>query len=331
MKKRNVTNNVGKTGLKWYVVNNFGLLMIGFMIIFGGLFANNFFTVGNFQNLLSQIAINGILTVGFSVVYIIDGFDLSQGNVLSACACVALTTLNTTHNILFTFLASMAVGIMFGFANGLIGKVIKSDGSDSYLVTLAMSLVALGFAYIYTKGLNIQCDSTMTTYRNIARGKILGIPNTAIILAVFLLVVHFILKRTAIGRKLYYVGANKKAAYMCGINAHNYRMYAFMFSGFCAAFAAIVMTARTGSANPMCGNNYETDAAIATIVGGNAPGDSKSGMLRALFGILCLGLMRNIMNMMNVDANVQTVVKCILLLIALYALSIKQNWGGSSK
>lgn len=315
----------------WFVVNNFGLLLIIVMVTVGGLFANNFFTVANFQNLLSQIAINGILTVGFSVVYIIDGFDLSQGNVLSACACVALTTLNTTHNILLAFLAAMAVGIAFGIANGLIGKVIKGDGSDSYLITLAMSLVALGFAYVYTGGLNVQCDNTMTTYRNIARGKIFGIPNSAIILAVFLLVIHFVLKKTAVGRKLYYVGANKKAAFMCGINAHNYRMYAFMFSGFCAALAAIVMTARTGSANPTCGNNYETDAAIATIVGGNSPGDSKSGMLRALFGILCLSLMRNIMNMMNVDANVQTVVKCILLLIALFALSIKQNWGGRSK
>ena len=317
--------------LGWFVVNYFGLLLIFLMIAFGGLFANNFFTMGNLQNLLSQIVINGILTVGFSVVYIIDGFDLSQGNVLSACACVALTVLNTTHNILLTFVAAAVVGTMFRLANGLLGKVIKSDGSDSYLVTLAMSLVALGFAYIWTKGMNIQCDSSMTAYRNISRGKLFGIPNMAIILAIFMVIIHFVLKKTCIGRKLYYVGANKKAAFMCGINAHNYRMYAFMFSGFCAALAAIVMTARTGSANPMCGNNYETDAAIATIVGGNAPGDSRSGMLRALFGILCLGLMRNIMNMMNIDANIQTVVKCIILLVSLYALSIKNSWGGREK
>lgn len=314
--------------LGWFAVNNFGLILIVIMVIFGGLFANNFFTADNLRNLTSQIVINGILTIGFSVVYIIDGFDLSQGNVLSACACVALTVLNLTHNILLTFLAASAIGIFFGFANGIIGKMIKSDGSDSYLITLAMSLVALGFAYIWTKGLNIQCDSEMTAYRNIARGSIWGISNTAIILVVFLVIIHFVLKKTSVGRKLYYVGANKKAAFMCGINSHNYRMYAFMFSGFCAALAAIVMTARTGSANPMCGNNYETDAAIATIVGGNAPGDSKSGMLRALFGILCLGLIRNIMNMMNVDANVQTVVKCIILLVALYALSVKKSWGG---
>ena len=320
-----------KTDVKWLAVEYFGPLLIGLMMIFGGIFANNFFSVGNFQNLLNQIAINGVLTIGFSVVYIIDGFDLSQGNVVSACACVGLTILNQTHNILLAFLASAAVGIVFGLANGLIGKIIKGDGSDSYLITLAMSLVALGFAYIWTKGLNIQCDSEMTAFRNIARGKLFNIPNTTIILVVFMIAVHFVLKKTTFGRKLYYVGANKKAAYMGGINAHNIRMYAFVFSGLCAALAAIIMTARTGSANPMCGNNYETDAAIATIVGGNAPGDAKSGMLRALFGILCLGLMRNIMNMMNVNANVQTVIKGCVLLVALYALSVKQNWGGRGK
>ena len=320
-----------KTDVKWLAVEYFGPLLIGLMMIFGGIFANNFFSVGNFQNLLNQIAINGVLTIGFSVVYIIDGFDLSQGNVVSACACVGLTILNQTHNILLAFLASAAVGIVFGLANGLIGKIIKGDGSDSYQITLAMSLVALGFAYIWTKGLNIQCDSEMTAFRNIARGKLFNIPNTTIILVVFMIAVHFVLKKTTFGRKLYYVGANKKAAYMGGINAHNIRMYAFVFSGLCAALAAIIMTARTGSANPMCGNNYETDAAIATIVGGNAPGDAKSGMLRALFGILCLGLMRNIMNMMNVNANVQTVIKGCVLLVALYALSVKQNWGGRGK
>lgn len=317
--------------VKWLAVEYFGPLLIGFMIIFGAVFANNFFSVGNFQNLLNQIAINGVLTVGFCVVYIIDGFDLSQGKVLSACACVCLTILNGTHSIFLAFLAALVVGAVFGLANGLIGKVIKGDGSDSYLITLAMSLVALGFAYIWTKGLNIQCDSEMTVFRNIARGKIFNIPNTTIILVVFMIIVHFVLRKTTIGRKLYYVGANKKAAYMGGINAHNIRMYAFIFSGLCAALAAIIMAARTGSANPMCGNNYETDAAIATIVGGNAPGDIKSGMLRALFGILCLGLMRNIMNMMNIDANVQTVTKCCVLLISLYALSVKQNWGGRGK
>lgn len=318
----------GRQSAGWFVVNNFGLLLIGLMIIFGAIFANNFFSLINIQNLLTQIAVNGILTVGFSVVYIVDGFDLSMGNVLSACAVVSLTVLNTTHSILLTFLSAFAVGVTFGFANGMIGKVIKSDGSDSYLITLAMSLVALGFAYIFSHGLNIQCDNSMTTFRNISRGRIFGIPNSAIIMAVFMIVVHLALRKTTVGRKLYYVGANRKAAYMSGINSHNYRMYAFMFSGFCAALAAIVMIARTGSANPMIGNNYETDAAIATIVGGNSPGDAKSGMLRSLFGILCLGLIRNIMNMMNIDANIQTVTKCIVLLVALYALALKQNWGG---
>ena len=83
------TKNVAKKkqfDIGWFVINNFGLLMICLMVVFGGIFANNFFTLGNLQNLLSQIVINGILTIGFSVVYIVDGFDLSQGNVLSACA-----------------------------------------------------------------------------------------------------------------------------------------------------------------------------------------------------------------------------------------------------
>lgn len=320
--QKTISRSSGRSGVGAFLANNFGGVLIVLMVLFGIIYGKNFLTSMNLQNLVKQIAINGILTVGFSVVYIVDGFDLSMGSVQSLCCCVALSVLNATYNIFLAIAVALVIGVTFGFINGMICKSIKGDGADSYLITLAMSLVALGCAYVYTTGNNIQC-ADIPAYRNIARGSILGIPNLAIILAVLLIVTQFFLRKTKAGRRLYYVGSNKTSAYMSGIDAHNYRMLAFMFSGLCAAIAAIIMTGRTGSASATCASGYETDAAIATIVGGNAVGDSRSGMTRALIGILCLGLMSNIMNLMNINSYIQTIVKGVVLLVALYAQRFK--------
>ena len=112
---------------------------------------------------------------------------------------------------------------------------------------------------------------------------------------------------------------------MSGINSHNYRAYAFIISGICVAIACIAVTARNGTASATCCKGFENDAAIATIVGGNAPGNGKSGIICTLIGVLCLGVMSNVMNLMRVDSTIQTIIKSVVLILALYAQLVKSR------
>lgn len=327
MVKNNETNKSFNLGL--FLKRNLNVCFLIFMILFGILFAKNFTKTANLQNLLKQMSVNAILATGFSICFIADGFDLSQGNVCSACACVALTVLVNTQNWVLAMASSIVIGIIFGMFNAVICKMIKGDGNDSYIVTLATSMVALGFAYLFTKGgMVITLDNNLPStvaYRLVAKEKIFGIPTIAILAMCVMLTGSFILKKTKLGRRFYLVGTNKTAAYMSGINSHNYRAYAFIISGICVAIAAIAVTARNGNVNATTCAGYENDAAIATIVGGNATGNGKSGMLCTLIGVLSLGILSNVMTLMHVDSIVQTVIKGVILILALYAQMIKNK------
>ncbi|MCI8376876.1 MAG: ABC transporter permease [Lachnospiraceae bacterium] len=302
-----------------------GLVALVVLIFVGIIFTDSFATGNNISNLVRQICINGILASGFTAVVISDGFDFSVGNILSACAVVIIPMLNVTGNIPLILLVSIAIGVAFGAINGLTGKIIKSGPGDAYLITLATSFLAQGFAYIYSKGDNTFVDDSLVAYRNIARGEILGIPNTLLCMAAMMLLTQFLLRKTRTGRALYMVGSNKVATYASGINAHNIRTFAYVYSGFCAAIAAIVMTARTGSAAPAMGMGYEGDAAIATFIGGCAAGSYKSSMVRTLVGVVVVGLITNIMNLMNINSIIQSIVKGIILIIVLCAQQMKKE------
>lgn len=304
-----------------------GVIVLFLLIIIGVCFANNFLTVFNMENLIRQICINGIMAAGFTVVTIADGFDLSMGSILSACAVVIVPVLNATGSIPLAMGLALLIGLSFGAVNGLIGKVIKSDAGDSYLITLGTSLLAQGFAYIYSGGLNTFCRDGLEGYRNIARGKTAGLQNMLIWMVSIMLITQFFLRKTKMGRKMYLVGSNKVAAYMSGVNSHNIRVISFIISGCCAAIAAIIMTSRTGSASPVIGLGYETDAAIATFVGGSRPGDVKSSMVKTAVGVLVVGLLANIMNLMNINSVIQNIAKGIVLLIALYTQQLKGRKG----
>lgn len=308
-----------------FVSDHAGLVALVVLVFVGIIFTDSFISGSNLSNLIRQICVNGILASGFTAVIISDGFDFSVGNILSACAVVCIPLLNTTGNIPLVILVAVLIGIVFGGINGFTGKIVKSGPGDAYLITLATSFLAQGFAYIYSKGDNTFVSDSMTAYRNIARGEVFGIPNIFICMVSMMLVTQFILKKTRIGRSLYMVGSNKVATYASGINSHNVRTFAYIYSGFSAALAAIVMTARTGSASPVMGMGYEGDAAIATLIGGCAAGDYKSGMLRTLVGVLVVGLMTNIMNLMNVNSVIQTIVKGIILIIVLSIQQLKKE------
>ncbi len=111
---------------------------------------------------------------------------------------------------------------------------------------------------------------------------------------------------------------------MSGINAHNIKTFSFVMTGLCAGIAAVMITARTGVASPSTGYGYEVDAAIAAIIGGNREGGMRGSMIKTFTGVIILGLISNIMNLLNIDSVVQTVVKGAILLLALYTNRFKK-------
>lgn len=306
------------------ILENLNWVILGLLILFGIIFSDNFATWDNVSNVLKQVSINGVLAAGFTIVILADGFDMSIGTIISICAVVAVGTLNSTRSTFLAILVSLAIGLAFGIFNGLLIRIIKGNNSDSFLTTLGTMLLAQSCAYTYSGGFNIYCDNTIESYRNIGKGMIAGIPILVVIMFAVMILFEFILKKTALGRKIKLSGSNRVAVFMSGINAHYIKTLSFAVTGLCAGIAAVMLTARTGVASPSTGYGYEVDAATAAIIGGNREGGMRGTILKTLTGVVILGLITNIMNLMNINTVIQTITKGVILLIALYTNRMKK-------
>lgn len=306
------------------IIENLNWVILILLILFGILFSDNFSTWNNVSNVLKQVSINGVLAAGFTIVILADGFDLSIGTIISICAVVAVGTLNATKNTFMAVGVSLAIGLAFGIFNGILIRIIKGNNSDSFLTTLGTMLLAQSCAYTYSGGFNIYCDNSVESYRFIGKGMFFGIPVLVLIMFTVMVVFEFILKKTTLGRKIKLSGSNRVAVFMSGLNAHNIKIFSFAVTGLCAGIAAIMLTARTGVASPSTGYGYEVDAATAAIIGGNREGGMRGSILKTLTGVLILGLITNIMNLMNINTVIQTISKGIILLIALYTNRMKK-------
>ena len=145
------------------------------------------------------------------------------------------------------------------------------------------------------------------------QGSILGVPNPAWVLIICVIATHIILKHTLWGRYTYAIGSNMQAAVVSGISVNQYLIMVFAFAGFLAAVAGIVLTARIGSGQPGLGLSYEFDAIVASVIGGTSLAGGIGSAGGALIGALIMGVMKNGLDLLNVSAGFQQVMRAIII------------------
>ena len=129
-------------------------------------------------------------------------------------------------------------------------------------------------------------------------------------------ILWFIAAHTKMGRNIYAFGGNKEAAWYSGINIKLHTLIVFMISGICAGLAGLIITAKTGAAEPLAGSGYETFAIAAAVIGGTSFFGGKGNVWSVVVGGLIIGLINNGLNMMRVDSFYQQVVMGILIIAA---------------
>ena len=297
--------------------DNTNLLLLLIMIITGSMVTEHFFTFNNLMNLFNRVSINGIMAVGFTLTFLVGGFDLSIGATLSLAAVLCIIVEKKTGTPVYGYITAVSVGAGMGLLNGFLMKVTRGEAGEAFLITLGTSLVGTSLALSFCSGLDVY-GTGAPWYKIIGQGRIGGLlPVATFIWLMIMVIVQIIIKRTKVGRHMLLTGANKQAAYLSGINVNQMKIVAFTAAGILAAVAAIVMVARTTAASPRSGTGADFDAAIATIVGGNSLIDGKGGMVQVFIGVLIYGLITNILNLLAVESHVQYIIKGLVLLLAI--------------
>jgi len=150
----------------------------------------------------------------------------------------------------------------------------------------------------------------------LANGTLLGMPYAAIILVVAFAVVYILLRYHVYGRKVIAIGSNEEAVRLSGINVKQIKMSVYVFSAFLTTIAALLMVGRTGVGTPNVGVGMELDAISAVVIGGASLSGGKGTVFHTLLGVFILGMIGNIMNLMDVTSYLQQLIKGVIIILA---------------
>jgi ribose transport system permease protein len=271
----------------------------------------HFLTISNLLNIAEQATIIAIIAVGMTFVIITGGIDLSVGSVLAFAGVVMASVLHSGVPLPLALIVGLGAGLLCGLVNGLL---ITVGRLPPFIATLGMMSVARGAALMFTEGRPISGFSE--SFRSLATGEVLRIPAPVIIMIGVYVIAHFVLGRTKLGRYTYAIGGNEEAALLSGINVKLYKTMVYGIAGLLSGLAAILLTARLNSAQPIAGMSYELDAIAATVIGGTSLLGGEGTVVGTLIGALIMAVLRNGLNLLGVSSFIQQIVIGTVIIVA---------------
>ncbi|PYR62028.1 MAG: ribose ABC transporter permease [Acidobacteria bacterium] len=271
----------------------------------------HFLTVSNALNVMEQTSINAIVAVGMTFVIVSGGIDLSVGSLVAFSGVVLAAALKAGWPAPAAVGAALAVGAACGLANGL---VIALGRLPPFIMTLGMMSVARGAALMFTDGRPI--SGFDAPFRAIAVSRIAGVPAPILITLLIYGAAHLVLARTRFGRYVYGIGGNEEATRLSGVAVHFHKTMIYVVSGVMSAVAAVLLTARLNTAQPIAGIMYELDAIAAVVIGGTSLSGGEGTLGGTLIGALMMGVLRNGLNLLGVSSFLQQLVIGLVIVVA---------------
>lgn len=269
-----------------------GVALIFICIIFA-IFATNFGTRQNFTNILTQISINTVISVGMTFVILLGGIDLSVGSVLALATIAAGLTITNANlavgiAIPLAVLISMVVTGICGFFNGFVSEKWKIH---SFIVTLGMLNVARGAALQVSNSRTI--FSFPPVFNKFGTLMVFSVPIIFIMAIVLVLIGTFVLNKSVFGRLIYAIGNNEEAVRLSGHNTSRIKIAAYTFCGICVGIAAIMYMLRLNISSPILGNGFELNAIAAVVIGGTSMSGGKGSLIGTFLGACIMGVLSN--------------------------------------
>ncbi|MEY9926305.1 ribose transport system permease protein [Catenulispora sp. GP43] len=292
--------------------------LIGALVLVLALFGSlnpDYLSWENIQVIAEAVTISGLLAVVQTVVIICGALDISVGSqagLASVTSAMVFTSMGS--NALLGMGAAIALGAVIGLFNG---AIIVYGRVNAVIATLAGLAAYKGLAELISNGRAQGYVLNDSVFIFLARGKIAGLPAMVWLLLVVAAAVHVLLKYTDIGRNIYAIGGNDTAARLAGINLNRYIIAVYALSGMIAAVAGILLTARTGSGQPVSGSEgLELQSITAAALGGCALKGGKGGVGGTLLAVALLGALQNGLTVQGINAFWQNIAQGGLLVVA---------------
>lgn len=288
------------------------LIIFGIMIILSTFVSDVFFSQTNLSNLFRQVSGIGLISLGMLLVILTGGIDLSVGSVMSLGG-VLLALLTHAMPLGAALLLTIGGGVALGMTAGFLTTTGKLA---PFIATLALMTIARGASFMLSDGSPVPLNSAASPLLAFGDGYFLGVPFPVFFFFLLTGLVFILLRYNVIGRIIIAIGSNEEAVRLSGIKVDKYYWLVYGFSGAMAAMAGIIAVARTGIGSPVIGIGLELDAIAAVVVGGASLKGGRGSAINTFLGVIILGMIGNIMNLKDVPAYPQQIIKGVIIILA---------------
>jgi ribose transport system permease protein len=288
------------------------VLMLLVVVLVAGVLSPVFFTTRNLGNVLSQTAVIAILALAQLMVIVTRGIDLSVGSTLALSAVVGAMIFGSVGSGAVVILAMLATGAAVGAVNGAV--LVWGRLPHPFIMTLAMLSIARGLALWLSGGQPI--SGMPEVVQQIGGGSIGWLPYSAVLVAGLALITLLLTRAMVWGRWIFAVGGNPDAARRAAIPVKGVVVSVYVISGLAAGIAGVVNAGRLNGGSPTFGELAELDAIAAVVIGGASFQGGRGHVGNALVGALMIGVIRNAMNLLDVNAFLQPIVIGMVILLA---------------
>jgi L-arabinose transport system permease protein len=298
--------------LKRIFLGDWGLVVLFVVaILVVSLLVPNFMTQRNMLGLLQSVVTIGIVACTMMFCLASRDFDLSVGSIVAFTGMVAVMASNATGSIVLGLLAALACGTFVGFLNGTVIAKLKIN---ALITTLATMQIVRGLALISSDGRAVGINDP--SFYQLALSRFLGVPTPIWVMAIAFAIFGFLLNRTVFGRNTLAIGGNPEASRLAGVNVDWMRIWIFTIQGLVCAVAGILLASRITSGQPNAAIGLELAVISACVLGGVSLAGGRAAMTGVIVGVLIIGVAENVMNLLNIQAFYQYVVRGVILLIA---------------
>jgi ribose transport system permease protein len=304
------------------------LLLIAIIVF--AMLSSRFYGFQNIMNVLRQSSYLTMVAMGQMLALLTGGFDLSVGTILAVTSVVGAMAMASMYAafpdaVLLCVVVGMLAGVGAGALIGIVNGAGVSLGVSPFMMTLGMLSVGFGIALYLTGGVPVY-GMPKEFGKILGFGQLFGFLAAPVIVTIVLIVVMYVLLNwTRMGRYLYAIGGNQKAATLSGINTRLYLFLAYVLCGTITAISGIMLTARleTGEAN--IGATMPLESIAACVIGGVSLRGGTGRLSNVVLGAIFIGLVQNGMNLARIESYLQIVVIGILLIIAVVADQLRQK------
>ncbi len=297
------------------------VLVTAVLLAFMAVARREFFGVENLINIVTNMSINGILSIGMTLLMIAGCFDISLGSVLVLSGAISIVMLRST-SVPVALLVGVGSGVLMGLLNGIL---VAKFRINSFIATLGTMVIFQGATFSVTNNKPVATEDEL--FQAFAtREVVFGIPRLVFYFVIIIVLIWAVARFTRMGKFAYAIGGNSEACRRVGIKVDRYLIGFFVISGLLGAFGGVALASKIMAASAIFGENIGLLVIAGIVIGGVSLSGGVGTVGGVVQGIVLIAVIDTMTNFLGLVGYYQLLFRSLLLLgVVLYdVLSVRQ-------